>query len=169
MASLINIRQTSKKTKKQTAIMVTIGLVAILTLAGAVTYWWVVLRPAQVKKDIDGLIQNAETLSTAGDATAALSKLKQAEAMTTDPAQKQTIYIKQAGLQTGNDKLDTFIRSYSSQPSPYMAANIAELADSLGKKDIAIEYYQKVIDANDENMYAKTFEVYKQRIVELKK
>lgn len=167
MGTLIKVQKPKRK-----RVLLIIIIVVVLILAALAAWYFLVGKKQQdtkAKEQSDSQIMKAVDVGEKGNKDEAVQQLQKAADTTGDPGQKSKAYLYQANLLTGDSQLDSLIKAYQADPSSQAASYIAQRADEQGKKDIAIEYYQKAIDTKNEYSYDEAIEAYKKRIAELQK
>jgi tetratricopeptide (TPR) repeat protein len=116
---------------------------------------------------------DADQLAYKGDVQAGVQKLDDAIKNTSDNQELFTFYSRKATLLLNNNDLPGALeaakKAYAISPGSESGALVAQIAEQMGDKATAVEYYQNAIDHIDKtDPYAKSdTEYYQSKIHEL--
>lgn len=177
--------------RARTLIIIAIIIMVVIVLSSVAAIWWSNYQtskntqstngsnsgqsPAQLQEQpAEKTADNADKLAYEGNVQAGISELDNAIKNTTDKNELFTYYSRKATLLLNNNMLsDALIaakQAYQINQISESASLVAQIAEQMGDKKTAIEYYQNAIDHIDQtDVYAKSDkDYYTSKITQLK-
>jgi tetratricopeptide (TPR) repeat protein len=145
---------------KRRLTLIIVVIIIVLVAAGSGYYLWHKHQqkmPSSTLSAGQSAVNMAIEQANQGNTNSALNTLNTAINNTTDGAQKSALYVQQASTYENAQNYQAALTSFQ-KAAQYggltygLAQNIAETAQQVGNKQLAIQYYQKAINlipAND--------------------
>lgn len=118
------------------------------------------------RQSLQSQIDKATTLASQGKSSQAVAVLQQyINNSSTSTQDKRSAYLQQGALLTGQPQIDALIKADQLAPWAATEGTIAQKAELIGNKAVAIEYYKKAIsNANDGSDMPDSITFYKNRL-----
>lgn len=174
--------------KPRQLIIFAIVIVVLIGVSAGAAIWWSNYQVAKTNdssKNGDGgnngpsgfqtpsaekTADSADQLAYEGDVQGGVQKLDDAIKNTTDNQELFTFYSRKATLLLNNnqlsDALEAAKKAYDLIPGSEAGALVGQIAQQMGNKTTAVDYYQKAIEHIDPtDPYAKSDKTYYQSII----
>jgi tetratricopeptide (TPR) repeat protein len=173
----VKVKQNSMSKPRQLIIFAIIVVVLIGASVGAALWWsnYQVSKTSQTSKTgensskgspmqstpAEKTADDADQLAYQGDVQAGVKKLDEAIENTSDNQELFTYYSRKATLLLNNNELSGALeaakKAYTISTGSESGALVAQIAEQMGNKTLAAEYYQNAIDHVDKtDPYAKS-------------